>query len=118
MEEVVTLVEVFNICTSILDFVEDDVDLPVDVVEILKTFGDGEEGNNDIEQTLVEIKNSLQYDEQYTALEEISSRLEVIDTRLDYGFTSISLGLSAIISAIYAYATWRFLQWIYNIVFI
>lgn len=92
--------------------------MPVDVVEILKTFGDGEEGNNDIEQTLVEIKNSLQYDEQYTALEEISSRLEVIDKRLDYGVRNLTNGLCMIVAVLYAYVSWRFLQWIYNIVFV
>ncbi len=117
MEEIVTLLDVFNLCTTIHDFVSDDVDLPQEVIDVLATFGDGE-ANNDIEISLEEIKNSLMYNEEYTALEEISSRLEVIDTRLDYGLTSISLGLSAIISAIYAYASWRFLQWIYSIVFV
>lgn len=113
--EEVTLLELFNLCTTIHDYVSDDIDLPQNVIDVLLTFGDDETGNNDIEQTLVEIKNSLQYDEEYTALEEISSRLEVIDTRLDLEFEVLNFGISVIGTVALAYASGKFLSWLVHI---
>lgn len=118
MEEVVTILEVYNLCTDIVGYVSDDVDLPSEVIDILMTFGDGESGNNDIENTLVEIRDSLMYDEENTAIYELSSRLEVIDTRLDREFECINFGLGLISSTLLAMASWRFLSWLYRILFV
>lgn len=118
MEEVVTILEVYNLCNEIKDFVSDDVDLPTEVIEVLKTFGDGENGNNDIEKTLVDIRDSLMYDEENTAIYELSSRLEVIDTRLDREFECINFGLGLISSTLLVMVAWRFLSWLYRILFV
>lgn len=109
------MLELFNLCTSIHDYVSDDIDLPQEAIDVLLSFADDETGNNDIEKTLVEIKNSLQYDENYTALEEISSRLEVIDTRLDLEFEVLNFGISVIGTVALAYASGKFLSWIFRI---
>lgn len=93
METAVTIVEVYQILTQIQELLSDDTELPAEVVDVLKTFGDGENGNNDIEKTLVDIRDSLMYDEENTAIYELSSRLEVIDTRLDREFECINFGL-------------------------
>lgn len=114
VEEVVTILEVYNLCNEIKEFVSDDVDLPVDVIEVLKTFGDGENGNNDIEKTLVDIRDSLMYDNENTSLSEISSRLEVIDTRLDLEFECLNYGIGVIGSVLLAYTSMKFLSWIYR----
>lgn len=118
VEEVVTLLQVYQLCTEIKDFVSDDTELPTEVIEVLKTFGDGESGNNDIEKTLVDIRDSLMYDEENTAICELSSRLEVIDTRLDREFECINFGLGLIASTLLAMASWRFLSWTYRILFV
>lgn len=60
------------------------------MADLLKSFGNGETGDNDIESLLSNIKASLTYNEDYTALQEISSQLELIDTRLDTEFTVIN----------------------------
>lgn len=64
--------------------------IPQDMADLLKSFGNGETGDNDIESLLSNIKASLTYNEDYTALQEISSQLELIDTRLDTEFTVIN----------------------------
>lgn len=86
--------------------------LPQEVTDLLVSLSDGEQGNNDIETLLVEIKDSLMYDDEYTALSEISSRLEVIDTRLDKEFEVINDGLGLILTALIAILAWKFFSWI------
>lgn len=119
MEEVITIVEVFSAIKSISDLFDKDGDgsldgslVPHEVVEILDTFTDGEQGNNDVENILVDIKQSLMYDEEYTSLSEISARMEVIDTRLDKEFETINNGFSFIITALITLLSWKFFGWI------
>lgn len=118
LETAVTIVEVYQILTQIQELLSDDTELPAEVVDVLKTFGDGENGNNDIEKTLVDIRDSLMYDEENTAIYELSSRLEVIDTRLDREFECINFGLGLISSTLLVMVAWRFLSWLYRILFV
>lgn len=119
MEEVITIVEVFSAIKSIADLFDNDGDgsldgslVPQEVVDVLDTFTDGEQGNNDVENILVDIKQSLMYDEEYTSLSEISARMEVIDTRLDEEFKVINNGFSFIITALITLLSWKFFGWI------
>lgn len=118
LETAVTIVEVYQILTQIQELLSDDTELPAEVVDVLKTFGDGDNGNNDIEKTLVDIRDSLMYDEDNTAIYELSSRLEVIDTRLDREFECINFGLGLISSTLLVMVAWRFLSWLYRILFV
>lgn len=119
VEEVVTLLEVVQAIKAFAGLFDTDNDgnvdtelIPQEVGEILKTFTDDEQGNNDIENILVDIKNSLMYDEENTSISEISSRLEVIDTRLDKEFQTINYGLSFICTSLIAILSWKFFGWI------
>lgn len=116
LETAVTIVEVYQILTQIQELLSDDTELPAEVVDVLKTFGDGENGNNDIEKTLVDIRDSLMYDEENTAIYELSSRLEVIDTRLDLEFECLNYGIGVIGSVLLAYTSMKFLSWIFRFI--
>lgn len=69
MEDVALIAELISLITEIKDIIGDDDDP-------FASLTDGELGNNDLERVLM-------YDDDNTALSEISSRLEVIDKRLD-----------------------------------
>lgn len=123
MEEVGTVLEVIqvlNLIKSLFDKNNDgDFDgelIPQEVTDVLKTLGDGEQGNNDVENILIEIKNSLMYNEEYTALSEISSRLELIDTRLDTEFDVINDGMGLIIVSLITILSWKFFGWLVRLV--
>lgn len=90
--------------------------LPQEVTDLFASLSDGEQGNNDIENILVEIKDSLMYDENYTALSEISSRLELIDTRLDTEFEVINNGMGLIIVSLITILSWKFFGWLFRLV--
>lgn len=118
MEEVVTLVEVFQVVNEILDYVDDGVQvIPPELVEVLQTFGDDEQGNNDVENLLVEIRDNLVYDpvlddEHTSAISEVSQRLEVMDKRLDTEFQTINGFFSLLGSLLLAYFSVKFVTWI------
>lgn len=109
---VITIIDIVNAIKQAFGG-DDGVDLlPQEVADMLKSLSDGEQGNNDIESLLVEIKDSLRYDEDYTALQEISSRLELIDTRLDKEFEVINSSLGFICTGIVTIVLWKFFSWI------
>lgn len=111
MEEVITLLEVYNAVQEVKSLVGgDDISR---LVDILDDNIDGEV-NTDSELILEEIKNSLQYNEDYTALQELSSRLELIDTRLDLEFECLNFGIGVIGSCLLAYVSGKFLSWIFR----
>lgn len=118
----ITLIEVFEAVTAVkevVDVISGNTDgelIPQEVIDVLKSFGDSEQGNNDIEILLTDIKDSLMYNEDYTALQEISSRLELIDTRLDTEFTVINNGLGLIIASLISILSWKFFSWLMRIV--
>lgn len=118
MEEVATITEVFQVVNQILDYVDDGVQaIPPELVEVLQTFGDSEQGNNDIENLLVEIRDNLVYDpvlddEHTSALSEVSQRLEVMDKRLDTEFQIINGFFSLLGSLLLAYFSVKFVTWI------
>lgn len=133
VETVITITEIADLLKSIFDSDGDGELIPQEIKDLLESFSDGELGGNDIEDfletfsdgefesndvevLLSEIKNSLMYDEKYTALSEISSRLELIDTRLDKEFEVINLGFSFIITSIVALLSWKFFGWIIRLV--
>lgn len=119
METYITLLDVYNICSSILNFVDDDAEIiPQELVDVITTF-DSEctdiaefEPNNDIELLMYEIHNSLQYNEDVTALSEISQRLEVIDTRLDREFIAVNDCYSFICTLLLCFVSFKFLDWL------
>lgn len=121
--EVTTALEIIEAINAIKGLFDKNSDgsfdcelLPQEITDLLVSLSDGEQGNNDIETLLVEIKDTLMYDDEYTALSEISSRLELIDTRLDKEFEVINLGFSFIITSIVALLSWKFFGWIIRLV--
>lgn len=113
-----TVITIFDIVNAIKQAFggEDGVDLlPQEVADMLESLSDGEQGNNDIESLLVEIKDSLIYNEDYTAMQEISSRLELIDTRLDKEFEVLNGGISLIIVSLITIISWKFFGWIFRL---
>ena len=72
--------------------------LPQEVTDLLVSLSDGEQGNNDIETLLVEIKDTLMYDDEYTALSEISSRLPTLLSLYQLVWTSLK-NLKPLLSA-------------------
>lgn len=113
---VITIIDIVNAIKQAFGG-EDGVDLlPQEVTDMLESLSDGEQGNNDIENLLVEIKDSLMYNEDYTAMQEISSRLELIDTRLDKEFEVINTGLGFIIISLITILSWKFFGWLIRLV--
>lgn len=114
MEEVITILEVYNAVQEVKELVVSDTDLST-VIDLLDNSIDGEI-NTDEEKLLVEIRDSLTYSEDVTALSEISSRLELIDTRLDTEFEVLNYGIGVIGSVLLAYTAMKFLSWVYRFV--
>lgn len=122
MEEVATLLEVIEVIQVFIKIFDSDGDgeidgdvIPPEVIEMLGTLTDGEQGNNDIENILVDIKDSLMYDEKSTAISEVSARMEVIDTRLDKEFEVINTGLSFIVTTLITLLSWKFFGWLMRV---
>ncbi len=119
MEGVETVLTAVEIATEIYNAFDKDGDgqiIPKEVIDVLVTLGNGQAGDNDVEALLTDIKASLMYDEENTALYEISSRLEVIDTRLDKEFQAINKGLGIIIVGLITIVVWKFFAWIMRLV--
>ena len=116
VETVITITEIADLLSKIFDSDGDGQIIPPELVEVLNSFDNGEVGDNDIEILLDDIKSSLTYNEDYTALQEISSRLELIDTRLDTEFIVINNGLGLIIASLIAILSWKFFSWLMRIV--
>ncbi|MBE6846167.1 MAG: hypothetical protein E7508_10810 [Ruminococcus sp.] len=76
-------------------------------------FTDGE-ANTDLEVYLSDISNALMYDEENTALYEISSRLEVIDTRLDTEFLVLNECFGLISTVLLTFLSIKFFEWVSN----
>lgn len=108
------LLEIYNLVLDVKTLVDSKDDLS-DLVNLLDDNSDGQI-NTDTEKLLSEIKNSLQYNEDYTALQELSSRLELIDTRLDLEFECLNYGIGVIGSVLLAYTSMKFLSWIFRFV--
>lgn len=112
MEEIITIVEVYNLCTEILGFVDDEAEvIPPELITVINTFNDGEV-SNDMEKYLEQINTSLMYNDDVTALSEISQRLEVIDTRLDKEFIALNDCFSFISTALLCFICFKFLNWL------
>lgn len=110
----ITLLEVYTLVSEVKSLVEAGSDFS-ELVDLLDDNSDGDI-NTDTEILLQDIKNSLQYDEDYTALQELSSRLELIDTRLDLEFECLNFGIGVIGSCLLAYVSGRFLSWIFRFI--
>lgn len=114
MDGGITIFEVYQLCQDIkyvVDLISSDSD--DGLLEVLETFTDGET-NNDLELQLADIKNSLMYNEDVTALSEISQRLEVIDTRLDREFIALNDCFSFIGTTLLLFVCFKFLNWLVN----
>lgn len=116
VETVITITEIADLLSKIFDSDGDGQIIPPELAEVLNSFDNGEVGDNDIEILLDDIKSSLTYNEDYTALQEISSRLELIDTRLDTEFIVINNGLGLIIASLIVILSWKFFSWLMRIV--
>lgn len=114
MEEVVTLLEVYNAVNEVKELVGSETDLST-ILDIIDNSIDGEI-NTDEERLLSEIRDSLMYDENATALSEISSRLELIDARLDTEFQVLNYGIGVIGSVLLAFTSMKFLSWIFRFI--
>lgn len=115
--EVMELVEVLSLLVRLIDTDGDNVpdnNYPSEILDLVSTLSDGEQGNNDIETILLE---NLVYDDNLTddktsALSEVSQRLEVIDTRLDTEFTVLNYGLSVIMTVGVVTLSIKFFGWL------
>lgn len=116
METVITIAEIAELLNNLFDSDGDGQIIPQEAVDVLESFGNSKAGDNDIEILLNDIKTSLMYDEENTALYEISSRLEVIDTRLDKGFEMISGAFSIVSTALVTLLCWKFFGWLMRLV--
>lgn len=115
MEEgAITLLEIYNLVQDVKMLVDQKDDLS-ELVDLLDDNSDGEI-NTDSEKLLSEINDSLHFNEDYTALQELSSRLEVIDTRLDLEFECLNFGIGVIGSVLLAYTSMKFLSWLFRFV--
>lgn len=110
----ISLFEVYTLVSEVKSLVETGSDFS-ELVDLLDDNTDGEI-NTDTEILLDEVKNSLQYNEDYTALQELSSRLEVIDTRLDLEFQCLNFGIGVIGSVLLSYVSGKFLSWVFRFV--
>lgn len=117
--EIIEVYEAVQAVKEVVDIINDNTDgqlIPQEVTDVLKTFGNNQTGDNDIEILLNDIKSSLMYDEKNTALYEISSRLEVIDTRLDKEFEVINRCFGVVIVGLITIVSWKFFGWIMRLV--
>ena len=115
MEEVITILEVYNAVQEVKQLIgSDDTSLST-IVDLLDNSIDGEV-NTDEERLLSEIKDTLMYNEDTTAIAEISSRLELIDARLDTEFTVLNYGIGVIGSVLLAYTSMKFMSWVFRFV--
>ncbi len=117
--EIIEVYEAVQAVKEVVDIINDNTDsqlIPQEVTDVLKTFGNSQTGDNDVEALLNDIKTSLMYDEKNTALYEISSRLEVIDTRLDKEFEVINRCFGVVIVGLITIASWKFFGWIMRLV--
>ena len=112
IETVITITEIADLLKSIFDSDGDGEVISQELIDVIDSFGNGEAGDNDIETLLVDIKSSLTYNEDYTALQEISSRLELMDTRLDTEFTVLNSSIGFIATGIITIFVWKFFSWI------
>lgn len=112
IEVVVSSVEFAVALREVFDSDGDGEIISQELIDVIDSFGNGEAGDNDIETLLVDIKSSLTYNEDYTALQEISSRLKLIDTRLDTEFAVINDCLGFIATGIITIFVWKFFSWI------
>lgn len=110
----ISLLEVYTLVSEVKSLVEAGNDFS-ELVDLLDDNIDGE-NTTDTEILLEDIKNSLQYDEDNTALQELSSRMELIDARLDAEFEVLNFGIGVIGSVLLAYTSGKFLSWIFRIV--
>ncbi len=117
--EIIEVYEAVQAVKEVVDIINDNTDgqlIPQEVTDVLKTFGNSQTGDNDIEILLNDIKSSLMYDEKNTALYEISSRLEVIDTRLDKEFEVLNHCFGVVIVGLITIVSWKFFGWIMRLV--
>ena len=115
MEEVITILEVYNAVQEVKELVgSDDTSLST-IVDLLDNTTDGEI-NTDEERLLSEIKETLMFNEDTTAIAEISSRLELMDKRLDTEFTVLNYGIGVIGSVLLAYTSMKFMSWVFRFI--
>lgn len=111
----VSVWEVYQLCTDIkyvVDMMSEDTEvIPDELVEVLETWNDGEI-SNDLEVALNDLNTKLMYNEDVTALSEISQRLEVIDTRLDREFIAINDCYSFLCTLLLCFVSFKFLNWL------
>lgn len=117
--EILEILETVRIIKEVADVINGNTDdgylLPEETMDVLDKLDDNsEEPNTDIEIYLSDIKNALMYDEEYTALQEISARLEVIDTRLDTEFLVLNECFGFISTVLICFVSFKFFSWISN----
>lgn len=110
----ITLYEIWVLVNDVIELMqEEEALLPVETVEVINSLADGKV-NTDVETSLEEIKNALMYNEDYTALQEISSRLEVIDTRLDTEFLLVNEFFGLVSTILLCFMSFKFFSWVSN----
>lgn len=99
VETAITISEIANLLKSIFDSDGDGELIPQEISDLLDTFSDGEQGNNDIETLLVDVNNNL----------------EIIDQRLNAEFMAINDCLGLIATCFLTFFSFKLITWLYNL---
>lgn len=117
----ITLFEVLEAVTAVkevVDVINGNTDgelIPQEVTDVLKSFGDSEQGNNDIEILLTDIKKSLITSDESAYMEMVSNRLDVIDERLNAEFIALNDCLGLIATCFLSFFAFKVITWFYNL---
>ncbi len=118
----ITIYEVYEALQAldgVVDIINENTDdtevLSRELVDVLNTFSDGEEGSNDVELILQDIRNSLVvYDEDGNIKTTAIEQLQIIDNRLDTEFIVINNAFSLLLGGVSFFIIWTLLGFVLN----
>lgn len=115
VETVITISEIADLLCKIFDSDGDGQVIPQELTDVLKSFGNGETGDNDIEALLTDIKTSLVSDDNTAYMENISQRLDTIDERLNAEFIALNDCIGLIATCFLSFFAFKIITWFYNL---
>ena len=115
------LIEVYQAIMAVKEVVDiinentDDTEvIPQEVIDVLQTFGDSEQGNNDVEALLSDIKTALVSEDDVSYMAYTAERLDIIDQRLNSEFIAVNDCLGLIATCFISFFAFKILTWLYN----
>lgn len=115
VETVITIAEIADLLNGIFDKDGDGQIIPQELTDILKSFNNGETGDNDIEMLLSDIKTSLVSDDNIAYMENVSLRLDTIDERLNSEFIALNDCMGLIATCFLSFFAFKVITWFYNL---